>query len=184
VFSTEIQELLSVVEGRATLRSEPIAPPLLVLLDECANIAPFPGLDETVSTAAGIGVQMVTIFQDLAQMQARFGRRAPTIFNNHGAKVIGSGISDQETLTYLSNLIGAGEFEQRSVSTSSGERGRRSQTEGDTYRDLAPGHLMRQRPAGSAILVYRNLPAAMIELRPWFEDEGLCRLQRAEGMAA
>jgi type IV secretion system protein VirD4 len=180
VFSALIQELLSVVEGRAAQHGEPISPALLVLLDECANIAPFPGLDETASTAAGLGVQLVTIFQDLAQMQARFGRRAPTIFNNHGAKVVGNGISDVETLTYLSRLIGVGEFGQRSISTSRGERGRRSQTEGDTYRELAPGHLVRQRRAGSAILVYRNLPAAMIELRPWFEEEGLRRLQRDE----
>lgn len=182
VFSTLIQELLGLVEERAVSKAGPIEPSLLLLIDECANVAPFPDLDETASTAAGLGVQLVTIWQDMAQVQARFGRRAPTIWNNHRAKLIGTGVSDVETLSYVSQLVGAGEFEQRSVS--SGERGRRSQTEGDTYRELAPGHLVRQRESGSAILLYGNLPPALIDLRPWYEDRGLRRLKAAEKTTA
>jgi type IV secretion system protein VirD4 len=173
VFSTLIQELLALVEERATRTGQAISPPLLLLLDECANIAPFPGLDETASTAAGIGVQLMTVFQDVAQMEARFGRRAKTIANNHRAIVITNGVSDGATLSLVSQLIGSGEFEQRSVSTSSGERSRRSLTEGDTYRELAPAHFVRQRQSATAIVIYGNLPAAMIDLRVWFADPAL-----------
>ena len=45
-------------------------PPVLLLLDELANIAPFPGLAELASTAAGMGVQLVSVCQDVAQLQA------------------------------------------------------------------------------------------------------------------
>lgn len=184
VFATLVQELLALIEERATQREEPIEPRVLLLLDECANMAAFPGLDETASIAAGLGVQLVTIFQDLAQMQVRFGPRAWSIVNNHRAIVAGTGISDRETLSYLSGLIGSGEFEQRSVSTSKGERGRRSFTEGDTYRDLAPGHLLREQEMATAILVYGNLRPAMIDLRPWFEDPALRALREGKSEEA
>ena len=58
-----------------------------------ANIAPLPNLDGLASTAAGQGVQLVTVVQDLAQMRARWGDRAATIVNNHRAKIVGPGIS-------------------------------------------------------------------------------------------
>jgi type IV secretion system protein VirD4 len=175
VFSTLIEELLALVDARAIAGSGPINPRLLLLLDECANVAPLPGLDGIASTAAGKGVQLLTVFQDLAQVQAQFGTRAPTIVNNHPVKLIGTGVSDRETLSYLDSLIGAGEFEQRSVQ--SGERGRRSETEGDTYQQLAPGHFVRQRPPGTAIAVASHLLPALIDLRPWYRDRSLRELQ-------
>jgi type IV secretory pathway TraG/TraD family ATPase VirD4 len=177
VFSTLIQELLATVEERATEKGGPISPSLLLLLDECANIAPFPGLDEVASTASGLGVQLVTAFHDLSQAQARFGRRAATIVNNHHAKLVGRGVSDIETLDYFSRLIGSGEFEQRSVSTQRGERAHRSQTEGDTYRELAPAHLLRQSAEASALLVYGSLPPTTIAMRPYFKEQELKMLQ-------
>ncbi len=168
VFSTLIQELLALVEARSARRGGPIDPPLLLLLDECANIAPFPSLDEVASTAAGLGVQLLTAFHDIAQAKARFGARTDTIVNNHHAKLLGRGISDVETLNYFTQLLGSGEFEQRSVNTQRGERGHRSQTEGDTYRELAPAHLLRQSQPASALLVYGSLPPTRIALRPWY----------------
>ena len=181
VFSTLIQELLAAVEERSATRGGPIDPPLLLLLDECANIAPFPGLEEVASTAAGLGVQLVTAFQDLSQAQARYGRGAATIVNNHHAKLLGRGTSDIETLDYFSRLIGAGEFEQRSVSTQHGERPHRSQTEGDTYRELAPGHVLRQAEEAGALLIYGSLPPTKIAMRPWYRDAELQALREGRG---
>jgi type IV secretory pathway TraG/TraD family ATPase VirD4 len=114
----------------------------------------------------------------MAQLRARFGRRTGTIVNNHRAKLAGRGISDIETLTYFKELIGSGEFEQRSVSTSSGDRGRRSQTEGDTYRELAPAHVLRQSKEASALMVYGSLPPTTVDLRPWYRDATLQGLEK------
>jgi type IV secretion system protein VirD4 len=176
VFAALIQELVALIEERSSALGGPIEPAVLLLLDELANIAPFPGLDELASTAAGMGMQLVSVCQDMAQLQARFGRRAGTIVNNHRAKLAGRGISDIETLNYFTHLIGSGEFEQRSVSTSSGGQGRRSQTEGDTYRELAPAHVLRQSKAASALMVYGSLPPTTVDLRPWYRDGRLGRL--------
>jgi type IV secretion system protein VirD4 len=178
VFSTIIQELLAVVYESVAATGRPLDPPLLLLLDEAANIAPIPNLDEIASTAGGQGVQLLSVFQDVAQIGARYQRRAPTIVNNHRAKLFGSGISDPETLDYVSRIVGAGEFEHRS--RTAGEQGRSTTTEGETYRDLVPPGLLRGADPGSAILVYGHLPPARIRLRPWFHEASL-RKMRDEG---
>ncbi|HEX8958380.1 MAG TPA: type IV secretory system conjugative DNA transfer family protein [Solirubrobacterales bacterium] len=181
LFSLLVAELMAEVEARELARKRPLDPPLLLLLDECANIAPVPALDEIASTAAGQGVQLLTVFQDMAQVRSRYGTRAATIVNNHRAKLFGTAISDAETLTYVSRLLGAGEFEQRSSSTSSGERGHHSETQGDTYRELAPSHVVREREPGTALLVHGHLPPARIRLRPWYGDRSLRKLAAACG---
>jgi type IV secretion system protein VirD4 len=178
IFSTLIQELLAVVYESVAATGRPLDPPLLLLLDEAANIAPIPNLDEIASTAGGQGVQLLSVFQDVAQIGARYQRRAPTIVNNHRAKVFGSGISDPETLDYVSRVVGAGEFEHRS--RTAGEQGRSTTTEGETYRDLIPPGLLRNADPGSGILVYGHLPPARIRLRPWFHEASLRRM-RGEG---
>ena len=47
----------------------PLDPPLLVVLDEAAHIAPLPELDGLAATCASHGIQIVTIWQDLAQVR-------------------------------------------------------------------------------------------------------------------
>lgn len=174
VFSMIVQELLAVVYESAAINKKPLDPPLLVLLDEAANVAPIPNLDQVASTGSGQGIQLLSIFQDMRQVETLYGRRAATIVNNHAAEVFGIGISDTGTLDHVSRLVGAGQFEQRSRNT--GERGRRSVTEGETYRDLAPASVVRQRDPGTALLIYKHLPPTKISLRLWFEDRHLQRL--------
>jgi type IV secretory pathway TraG/TraD family ATPase VirD4 len=176
MFSMIVQELLSYAYERAAADG-PLDPPLLLLLDEAANIAPIPDLDAIASTGAGQGIQLLSVFQDMAQVGTVYGQRASTIVNNHRAKLFGTGISDPETLDYISRVAGVADFEQRSRNT--GERGRRSHTEGETYRDLAPANVVRERDPGSALLMYHNLPLAKIGLRLWFEDHKLKKLREA-----
>lgn len=177
LFAAMISELVSVIYESSAETGKPIDPPLLIVLDEAANIAPIPDLDGLASTGAGQGIQLVTVFQDLAQVEARYGKRTQTIVNNHRAKVFASGIGDPETLRYISQVVGDGEFRQRSETA--GEKGRASSTEGSTYRDLAPANVVRGAQPGSALLVYGHLPPARLSLRPWFEEPDLRNL--AEG---
>ena len=84
--------------------SRPIDPPLLVVLDEAANIAPLAELDGLAATCAAHGVQLVTVWQDLAQIAARYGARSATVVNNHRAKLFLAGIADPATLDHASQL--------------------------------------------------------------------------------
>ena len=157
-------------------REGPLDPPLLVVLDEAANIAPLRNLDQLASTAAGHGIQLVSVFQDLAQIASRYGERAQTVVNNHRAKVVLSGISDTMTLEYASRLLGDEDVMQASITQSA--RGGRSTTESPATRSLAPAHALRGIKPGEGVLVYGHLPPARLQLRPWFADKGLRALAR------
>ncbi|MDA8385285.1 MAG: type IV secretory system conjugative DNA transfer family protein [Actinomycetota bacterium] len=80
---------------------------MLLALDEAANCAPIPNLDEIISVIAAYGVQAITVFHDYAQARARYGERASTLVNNHRAKLFLSGISDPETLALAETLCGS-----------------------------------------------------------------------------
>jgi TraM recognition site of TraD and TraG len=66
---------------------------------------PLRDLDTLASTAAGHGIQLVSVFQDLSQISNRYGERAQTVVNNHRAKIVLSGISETRTLEYASRLL-------------------------------------------------------------------------------
>jgi type IV secretion system protein VirD4 len=174
LFVTLINEITSEVYARAARTGRPIDPALLLVLDEAANIAPLPDLDQLASTGAGQGIQLVTVVQDLEQMRARWPQRAETILNNHRAKIIGAGISCPTTLHHVSRILGDQEI--RSVSTSRADQGRRSTTESSTWRALAPANVLREGRAGTAVLIYDTLPPATLTLRPWYADRHLKRL--------
>ena len=95
----------------------PLDPPLLVVLDEAANIAPLAELDGLAATCAGHGVQLVTVWQDLAQMTARYGPRAATVLNNHRGRIFLSGIADPSTLDHASHLVGDEEVHEAPQAT-------------------------------------------------------------------
>jgi type IV secretion system protein VirD4 len=81
-------------------------PPLLLMLDECANIAPLPDLPAMLSEAGGQGLQTVVVLQDLSQARRRWPRDADGLLSLFGARVILSGVADTATLQQLSLLCG------------------------------------------------------------------------------
>jgi type IV secretion system protein VirD4 len=171
LFAAMLSELVGVVYELAAHTGKPLDPPLLLALDEAANTAAMPELDVVASTGGGVGIQLLTVFQDLAQVEARWGKRAKTIMNNHQAGVYCSGISDPETLRYISGVVGEGEFRQRSETAA--ERGRGSSTEAPTIRALTPANVVREGRPGTALLIDGHRPPTRIELRPWFGERGL-----------
>ncbi|MGH9103414.1 MAG: type IV secretory system conjugative DNA transfer family protein [Acidimicrobiales bacterium] len=173
LFGTLVQEVLRAAYELATLRGRPLDPPLLCVLDEAANIAPLEDLDALAATAAGHGVQLVTVWQDIAQISARYGDRSATVVNNHRAKVVLSGISDPATLAQVSTLVGEEETSWSSETTDAD--GRRSTTRSSGARALAPADSLRRIRPGHGLLVYGHLPPARLRLRPWFEEASLRR---------
>ncbi len=173
LFETLLHTILSAAFERASANGGELEKPLLVVLDEAANIAPLRDLDSLASTAAGHGIQLVSVFQDLAQVSARYGDRAQTVVNNHRAKIVLSGVSDNATLEYASLLLGDEEILQASVTR--GSRGSTSTTESTGMRSLAPAHVLRGIRPGEGVLVYGHLPPARLQLRPWFQMSKLDR---------
>lgn len=168
-FTALTQQVLTHAFECSTRMAKPLDPPLLVVLDEAAHIAPLAELDALAATCASHGIQLVTIWQDLAQVRGRYGARAPTVLNNHRAKLFLPGIADPDTLEYASRLVGDEEVTQPSVTRD--PTGRRSTTSTTMQRRLLPPEELRCLPRGQAVLVYGTLPPVRLRLRPWWAGQ-------------
>lgn len=170
LFAALVSSVIAAAVDAVHVLGRPLDPPLLVVLDEAANIAPVRDLDVLASTAAGLGIQLVTVCQDLGQLVWRYGAdRSRTIANNHRAKVVLSGVSDLVTLDLVSGLAGETAVTEETV-TRDLRDGRRTRSAGIAFRRLAPTDELRRIGPGQAVLVYGHLPAARLRLRPWYED--------------
>jgi type IV secretion system protein VirD4 len=163
LFATLVAQVVTEAYRRAMAEGKGLDPPLLVVLDEAANVAPLAELDVLASTAAGHGVQLVTVWQDLAQLNARYGQKGASVVNNHRAKVFMSGIADPGTLEHASQL--AGEEDRRVRSTTVDHYGSASTTDASTPRRLVPPDALRRLEPGTAMLLYAHLPPARLALR-------------------
>ena len=185
LFGALLEELVALAYESVTESGRPLDPPLLIVGDELANIAPIRSLPTIASTGAGTGIQLISIFQDLAQIQSRWGREDwRTVANNHRARIFGTGNGDPETLDYVRRLTGEAEFEQSSQTQNNDPgldfRHRHSRTDSATMRALTPANVVRETAADSAVLVYGNKPAAKVKLRPYYRDPRLRELAGLE----
>jgi type IV secretion system protein VirD4 len=164
LFTALIEQTVARIYDRANRTSSRLTKPLLLVIDEAANIAPLPDLAQIASTARGVGIQLVTVWQDFAQIQARYGTFAQTVINNHRAKVVLTGISDTPTLDYISRLIGDETTLEQSRTRNAD--GRESVTESTRHRPLASTSDLRRADTGTGVLVYGNFHPARLKLRP------------------
>jgi len=128
-----------------------------------------------VSTCSGIGIQLVTVWQSKAQIDAAYGRLADSVLTNHGTKLFFSGVSDPATLEYASRLVGAEEVVHRSVATDVGW-GRRNVTEATAQLPLVAPDVLRQVPTFEALLVHGMLRPAHLRARPYYAERALRRM--------
>jgi type IV secretory pathway TraG/TraD family ATPase VirD4 len=122
------------------------ARPLLLVLDEAASVAPLEDLDQLAATGSGLGITLMSVFQDFAQIEARWGERASTIVNNHATRVVLGGLVDHRVATYLPEALG----DDKSAT-------------------------LRTRPRGSAVVVSGARPVRRTRLRPWWRSRSLRR---------
>lgn len=176
--------LLSDLKGQAyewDVRGRKFARPLLMLIDEAGNM-PLAWLPQVASTCAGIGIQLVTIWQSISQIEEAYGRLAHSVLTNHATKLFFPAASDESTLGYQSKISGEEHVERRSWST--GETGRRSVSGSEQNEPLVPFHVPRLAPLGQALLIHQNLPPAVIRGRAWWNDSRLSALAAGLDVAA
>ena len=79
--------------------------PVLLMLDECAALGRLKPIELALGVAAGYGVQLWTVFQDLHQLRASYGRTAATFFSNAGI-IQAFNVNDIETASWISKTLG------------------------------------------------------------------------------
>ena len=172
-----VQDVADVAAERSRARGAPLDPALLVVLDDAANSAPLAGLDVLASTAAGHGVQLLTCFRHLGQLQARYGDRAEAVLDGHQAKVILSGITDPPTLAHLSQLLGDETIRHLATPAALAKAGQdKGEAQPIRARYTSPAEALRWIAPGQGVLLYGHLPPAYLALRPWFRDRRLAAM--------
>jgi type IV secretion system protein VirD4 len=183
LFETITQQVVAAAQERAALAPDGMLSPRLGLfLDEAGNCAALSDLDVLATTARGQGIQLVTVWHDKSQLEARYGPKASTILNNHRAKLFLSGLADLSALELGARLIGDQTLVDRNRSM--GSDGRHSMNESTSYRPLLPVEDLRRLRPGEGVLLYGHLRPTPIRLRPFYEPREQARRQRAEDRAA
>jgi len=166
-----IDDIRRATYEREAQRSSIGGPPVLLALDELANIAPLPDLPSMVSEGGGQGLVTLACFQDLSQARYRWPTRADGFPSLFGTTVVLPGIGDVRTLESLSVLAGDHELVTRSVSRGQAMgnhplgdllMGGRSQV-GEQMstlwrRRLPPDHITRGMPGAALAFDHRNQP--------------------------
>ncbi len=142
-------------------------PPLALMLDEAANIAPLPSLPSLLSDGGGTGLTTVAVLQSLAQARARWGaEQARAMWDAATVKVVLGGLADIDDLEDISRL--AGEYDQTTTSRTSSTTGGSRSTSLRRARVL-PVEELRTLPFGSALLLHRTLRPVRLKMTPWWK---------------
>lgn len=83
-----VRRMLAAAYDQSARSGRPLDPPLLVVLDDALGIAPVYDLAALASTAAPRGVQIVSVVQDLAQLDEQYGDAADLVIKNHAARLV------------------------------------------------------------------------------------------------
>lgn len=143
-------------------------PPVLLALDEVANIAPVPDLPSMVSEGAGQGLLTLASLQDLSQARRQWGSEADAFISLFGTTIVLSGIADIPTVEAISTLAGEVEVPTRSIGVGPSADGRlRSSVTYSTVlrRRLAPDAVARGMQ-GAAIAIDATNRIGWVRLTP------------------
>lgn len=173
LFESLIGALVKTVEARAQRRPDATAPahPLLLMLDEAANIAPVRRLDQVASKSAQEGIIVCSVWQDEGQIEQTYGpARARTVVSNHYTHVFLPGIEDLLTLRHLTERVGEDTITRTSTSTS--EHGL-THSASSSEISVAPPHYLATLDPEQAIVTAGGHKPMRVLLPGWWQDPTL-----------
>ena len=141
-------------------------PPLLLALDEIANLAPLPSLPTLMAEGGGSGITTMPVLQSLSQARDRWNEhQASAIWDAAIVKVILGGASGSRDLQDIANLIG--ERDEYTDSVTLGDHGSRSSQRSIRRVPILPPDRIRRLPFGTGIILLRSAPPIITDLHPW-----------------
>lgn len=142
--------------------------PMIVVLDEAANVAPLFDLPLQYSHLGSRGIIPITILQSRPQGKGVWGETGfDALFSASTVKLIGAGIDDESFAESISRLIGDHDVE---VGTVSHHSGRRSVSTSVRQQRIMPASAVRGIRKGHALVWATGVPKlALVKLLPSFE---------------
>jgi hypothetical protein len=166
--------------------------PVLLALDEVANIAPIPDLPSMISEGGGQGLVTLACLQDLSQARNRWPDRADGFPSLFGTTVVLPGIGDVRTLEALATLAGDEELPTRTVSVGrtltghpltdlmTGGRPQFGESVSTQWRRRLPADVIARGTPGHALAFDERNQPAWIPLAPSHVAEPWRSLRRLE----
>jgi type IV secretory pathway TraG/TraD family ATPase VirD4 len=153
--------------------------PLVMELDECANIVKWPELPSVYSYYGSLGIILNTYFQSRAQGIDAFGRDGwGTLWDAASNRVFGGGVLDDEFLKTIAALIG--EHDEITYGTSTGRGGEMSSSTNTRKVNTLDVAALAALPEWRAIVFNSKSRPVMVNTVPWFKDPALKTLITAE----
>lgn len=162
-----VEALVEAARTRAAATpSGRLEPPLTLLLDEAANIAPIPSLPNLLADGGGSGITTICVLQSLAQSRARWGQAgADAMWDAATTKVILGGLAHADDLHRISQL--AGDIDDPVRTRTNGAGGPSTSIAARRLPALPVEALRTLRP-GHAIVLARRTPPVEARLQPWW----------------
>ncbi|MEV6340950.1 TraM recognition domain-containing protein [Nocardia vinacea] len=145
--------------------------PMLVALDEAANIVRWAELPKMYSHFGSRGIVVMTILQSWAQGVRCWGDDGmKALFSAANIKTLGPGLADAEFLARISDLVGPHYEVTSSLTKSRSKDGRGSSTSWSrtTETTLTTSDLAAIPPGRALVLVSGHRPV-LVRLIPWWE---------------
>lgn len=175
VFSRWLRLVLTSALDEMTDRLDPPPLPVCFMLDELAALGHLEAVENAVGLAAGYGIQLWNVFQDIGQIKDLYKGRWPSFIGNAGVRVVFN-LDDLDSADYWSRFIG-----QRLVATKSISQNVMGQatggSQGETLRPLlSPDDLMHQFATKKMLVLAQGLHPVVADRMPYYDDLDLTGL--------
>ena len=168
-------------EHRAEQMGGRLDPPMVVVLDEAANICRIADLPDLYSHLGSRGITPVTILQSYEQGVTVWGEHGmAALWGAATKKIIGAGVDSPRLARDLATLIGQHDVPVRSINY--GE-GRASESVSLRRQDILEPAAIRALPPGTALLLATGIKPALIHLTPWHTGPRAAQITTAQAAA-
>lgn len=159
--------LTAAEEVGALQRGGRLATPLMAVLDEAANVCRWRELPDVYSHYGSRGIIVSTFFQSWQQGVEAFGETGMgKLWSAANVRVIGSGLSEDKYLPFISQSIGDYDAIKRTRSNAKGGSSTTDSIQRERIFDVAD---LTSLPRGRAIMLATQTPAALLQLEHFSE---------------
>jgi type IV secretory pathway TraG/TraD family ATPase VirD4 len=157
--------VMRAAERRAERLGGRLDPPLVVPLDEAANICRIADLPDLYSHLGSRGITPVTILQSYEQGVTVWGEPGmAALWGAATKKIIGAGVDSPRLARDLATLVGQHDVPVRTLNYGDG---RASESVSLRRQDILEPAAIRALPPGTALLLATGIKPALIHLTPW-----------------
>jgi len=172
VFNRWLRLVLTSALDEMTDKLNPPALPVCFMLDELATLGHLGAVENAVGLAAGYGIQLVTVFQDVAQMRDLYKGRWASFIGNAGVRALFN-LDDYDTASYWSKFMGSHLVETHSTQEDIYGLSR-GQTVGESMRPLvSPDEIMLRYGSGQMLVLPQGQHPIVSERVSYIADEEL-----------